>query len=126
LCLVEHAQRCILEVDEIIFELVALEVLHHVLCEFRVLELGDGNGTIGCNHQLLEDSIELEEILEFGLLSSIVKILDQECLLTPLAKISILLQEIKVDVALLYHPFLRLLDHFGLSKCHFGCKAIRQ
>lgn len=58
-CLVDHPQGRQLKIDEVVFELVALEVLHHVVCELWALELSNSDGPVGCDHELLNHAVEL-------------------------------------------------------------------
>lgn len=57
--LIDHPQGRVLEIDEVVLELVALKVLHHVVRKLRVLELGYRDGAVGRNQKPLDHPVKL-------------------------------------------------------------------
>ena len=57
--LVDHPQWRVLEIDEVVLELVALQVLHHVVRKLRALELGYRDGAVGRNQKPLDHPVKL-------------------------------------------------------------------
>lgn len=59
LLLSDHALGGVLEVQEIVFEFVALQVLHDIGCKFCTLELSYSDGPVRRYQQLVQNTVEL-------------------------------------------------------------------